>query len=198
MPKALLGGNMFTKRLVASVAVLVLAFSMLAPTRAAADIGSASFSYLAGTGFLCGFGAGACPDVARAENGDTVSIAGSGAISVHPKSADGSGTFVHKNAGGTILASGTWNATALLSFVDYGSGTGGFAAPLHAGEALIAVDLLVRGTLVHTGILTVTCRLPGAGGPSEMAKEEGVRLVVQGGLNFNKKVSGFTVFVEKP
>ena len=181
------------KKLLAPVASVVLAWSVLLPSGAAADSGSATFAYWAGTGFICGLPVpNPCPDVARAENGDTVSINGTGTISIHPKSATGSGAFTHTFTGGSV--SGTWVATELLSFVDYGSGTGAFGPPLHAGNALIRVDLSVGGTVVHTGILEVTCRLPGAGGPSEMAKEEGVRLNVQGGVNFNERVSGITVF----
>lgn len=182
------------KKLLAPVASVVLAWSVLLPSGAAAASGSATFTYLAGTGILCGLGPSACPDVARADNGDTIAITGIGSISVHPKSASGGGTFTHTFTGGSV--SGTWTATQLLSFVDYGSGTDGFGPPLHAGNALIAVNLIVGGTVVHTGILEVTCRLPGAGGPSEMGKEEGVRLNVQDAINFNQKVSGFTVFIQ--
>src|SRR5207245_7712424 len=181
------------KKLLAPVAAFVLAMSVIAPSQAAAA-DSDSFAFLAGAGAICGLAADACPDVARDANGDTVSITGMGSLSTHPKSGSGNGTFTHKSASGTTLASGTWMVTDLLSFVDYGPGGDGFSA-FHAGNALFSVNLLVNNVVVHTGILEVTCRLPGAGGPSENGKEEGVRLNVQGALNFNEKVSGFTVFI---
>ena len=182
------------KTLFAPVAAVLLVWAVLAPSAAAAA-DSDTFKFLAGAGLLCGLPVpNPCPDVAQAANGDTVSISGAGMLSIHAKSASGGGTFTHTFSGGQVH--GTWVATDLLSFVDYGSGTGAFGPPLHAGNALIRVNLLVGGAVVHTGILEVTCRLPGAGGPSEMAKEEGVRLNVQGGVNFNERVSGLTVFIQ--
>jgi hypothetical protein len=61
------------------------------------------------------------------------------------QAASGSGTFSHKSTTGAALASGTWRATELLNFIDYGAGGDGFSA-FHAGNALIRVDLLVGGT----------------------------------------------------
>src|SRR5712691_3079192 len=62
------------------------------------------------------------PNVARAPNGDMVSVTGMGTFSVNQKSATGSGSFTHTNSQGTILGSGTWTATELLSFQSYGCG----------------------------------------------------------------------------
>ncbi len=180
------------------VPALVLAFSFIAPDLATADSGSATFNFLAATGPLCGIEPSACPDVARAANGDTVAVTGAGALSIHPKSATGSGTFVHKAPDGTVRATGTWTAQNLLSFNDYGPSTDPTLAGLHAGNALILVTLLVGGTPVHDAILEVTCRLPGDQGPAEMGKGEGIRLAVQGALNFNDKVSGLTVYIPVP
>ncbi len=126
-----------------------------------------------------------------ASNGDTIAMTGSGSIGVHPKSATGGGTFTHKNAAGTTLASGTWTATDLLSFKDYGTDPS-LPPTLHGGNALILVNLFIGSTLVHTGILDVDCAI----GKVPSGHGEGVRRVVQGGLNFNTKVSGFTVFID--
>src|SRR5947209_2221639 len=103
------------KKLLAPVAAFVLALSVIAPSQAAAA-DSDSFAFLAGAGAICGLATDACPDVARAANGDTVSISGMGSLSTHPKSAKGSGTFTHTFSGGHI--SGTWMVTDLLSFID--------------------------------------------------------------------------------
>lgn len=177
------------------VPALVVALLFSAPNVATADSGSATFKFFAASQFLCGLGTTACPDVARAANGDTVALTGAGKLSIHPESATGSGTFVHKAAGGTVLASGTWKVQNLLSFNDYGPSTNPNFAGLRAGNALLLVTLFVGGTPVHDAILEITCRLPGDQGPAEMGKGEGIRLAVQEGLNFNEKVSGFTVFI---
>src|SRR5439155_1149940 len=88
------------KKLLAPVASVVLAWSVLLPSGAAADSGSATFAYWAGTGFICGLPVpNPCPDVARAENGDTVSINDTGTISIHPKSAPRSGRLRESRVG---------------------------------------------------------------------------------------------------
>ena len=167
------------------VPALVVALLFSAPNVATADSGSATFKFVAALPL---------PDVARAANGDTVALTGAGKLSIHPQSATGFGTFVHK-AGGTVLASGIWKVQNLLSFNDYGPSTDPNLHGLHAGNALLLVTLFVGGTPVHDAILEITCRLPGDQGPAEMGKGEGIRLAVQEALNFNEKVSGLTVFI---
>jgi hypothetical protein len=176
------------------VPALVVALLFAAPNLATADSGPATFKFVAALPPLCKLEPTACPDVARAANGDTIALTGQGTLSIHPQSAMGSGTFVHK-AGSTVLARGTWTAQNLLSFNDYGPSTDPSFAGLRAGNALLLVTLFVGGTPVHDAILEITCRLPGDQGPAEMGKGEGIRLAVQGALNFNEKVSGLTVFI---
>ena len=180
------------------VATLVIAIGTFRGPTASADSSNETFGFLVGTGFLCGLAPSACPDVSRADNGDTIQIAGSGTLMTNPKTASGGGTFVHKR-GSTTVASGTWTATDLLSFQDYGTSPD-LTIPrvAHAGTALIAVHLVVTGGpatgLQADGVLRVTCELPGALVPG--TKTEGVRLVVDDLINFNKEVSGFTVFIK--
>src|SRR5437667_9257220 len=57
------------------------------------------------------------PQVARAANGEMVSITGSGVYSVNPKTVSATGTFTSQSSG-----SGTWVATQLLDFQPYGCG----------------------------------------------------------------------------
>jgi len=180
------------------VPALVVALLFSAPTVATADSGSATFKFFAASPFLCGLDKTACPDVARAANGDTVSLSGAGTLSIHPQSATGSGTFVHKTSGGKVLASGTWKVQNLLSFNDYGPSTDPAFKGLRAGNALLLVTLSVGGTPVHDAILEITCRLPGDQGPAGMGKGEGIRLAVQDAINFNEKVSGFTLYIPTP
>ena len=169
----------------ALLAVLVVPLSV---TKVSADSGSASYDYLIGSGFICGLGPDVCPDVAKAPNGDTVAIAGAGTLSVHPKSVSGGGTFVHKNASGDVLASGTWTATKLLSFDNYGCGGPGLPDFACGGRAQIQVHLSVG----LDAVLWVDCVL---GNPPTGAME-GVRLNVPGIINFNKEVSGDTLFIK--
>jgi len=180
------------------IATLVIALGAFEGPTASADSSNETFGFLAGSGFLCGLAPTACPDVSRADNGDTIQIAGSGALTTNPKTASGSGTFAHKR-GNTTVASGTWTATDLLSFQDYGTSSDpSIPRVAHAGTALIAVHLVVTGGpatgLQADGVLRVTCELPGALVPG--TKTEGVRLVVDDLINFNREVSGFTVFIK--
>jgi len=152
---------------------------------------SSTFQFLAGTGPLCSLATNACPDITMADNGDTVSITGQGTLSVHDKSVTGSGTFMHKAPDGTVRASGTWTAMRLMSFKSFGNSPG-LPANFVGGQALMLVQLSVNGTPVHTAVLTVICDV----GSPPPGLAEGVKLVVQDTpFNFNKQVSGFTVFI---
>lgn len=146
--------------------------------------GSTTFQYLVGTGFLCGLGTGACPDIARADNGDTLEITGSGTLSIHPKSVGGGGTFTQKDSGGNVLASGTWTAQRLISFVPY------LVLPnnLAGGKALIRVHLSTGSD----AILDIDCAI---GAPP--GQTEGVTLNIQDVINFNKKVSGINIYIKQ-
>jgi hypothetical protein len=178
--------TLFTALLLGSLSLL----SIIVPASASSQ--SASFQFLAGSGPLCGLATNACPDIAMASNGDTVSIAGQGTLSVSDKSVAGSGTFVHKAPDGTVKAMGTWTALQLLSFRTWGN-SAGLPANFVGGQALMLVQLSVNGTPVHTAVLTVICDV----GSPPAGLLEGVKLVVQDTpFNFNKQVSGFTVFIQ--
>ena len=124
--------------------------------------------------------------VATASNGDIIEVAGQGTLSIHPKTATGNGTFTHKDSDGTIvLGSGTWMATELLSFQEYGPSTdpANFPPNLRAGYANIKVHL-TGGGAEFPGILRVYCVLPGAKVPA--STPEGILLNIPGVANFNK------------
>ncbi len=183
--------------------VLVGFLALLVPIApAAADQhNDTELRFLVGTGLLCSLAPNACPDVSRAANGDTISLAGKGTISTGENendgagSATGHGTFVHKNAEGGVIAHGTWRARRLLSFTPYGSGSvQGLSPDFQGGLASISISIrpdgAPRGTVLH-GILAVDCAL---GNPPSTAKE-GVTLTVPNLITFNVKVSGFTLFI---
>ena len=133
------------------------------------------------------------PDVAEAANGDRIILTGTGTLTLHPKSATGGGTFTHTTAEGTVLATGTFTATELLSFESYGPSP--LLPPsLNSGQALIRVALVPDGSTTSIdGILRIECVLPGGTFPG--GKEEGINLLLPGLANFNHQISGATVFV---
>jgi hypothetical protein len=157
---------------------------------------STSYQYLAGSGPLCGLPIPKpCPAIAKAPRGDTIEVAGQGTLSVHPKSVTGGGTFIHKGATGNVIAAGTWTATKLLSFKSYGtSGLATLPAGASAGKALIRVRLSA-GPMTFKGTLWVFCELPDV--PIPAGFHEGIRLSIAGTVNFNKQVSGNTLFIRQ-
>jgi hypothetical protein len=145
------------------------------------------------------------PNVAQAPNGDQVAITGSGVFSVHPKSVTASGGFTHTDADGNVLFTGTWEATALRSFEFYGCGVLTFTDPdtvlppdFCGGVVKLAVTLTPDGTtLALPGTLTIFCIIgPQTPATHDDPSGEGVTLVVNGVLNFNKIVSGMNVYIK--
>ena len=128
------------------------------------------------------------PDIARADNGNTIEITGSGLLSIHPNSVSGTGTFTIKDPLGTPIDGGNWTAEMLNSFVPYGS-LAQFGAPnIFGGKAVIMIAL----SNGFTAILTVDCAIFAPPGHTE-----GVTVNVQGGLNFNKEIFGETLFIKQ-
>lgn len=136
--------------------------------------------------------------IARAENGDTIQVDGTGAMDVAAKTASGGGRFVHNFAGGGS-ASGTFTAERLLSFQFYGCGGEGLPDSLCGGLAKLEVTLTpdANPSLHFRGILWIDClvgdKIPSGGEP---ARHEGIRLNVKDLINFvHTEHSGFTVFI---
>ena len=168
--------------------------SLILPLGFAAGHSTASFQFLVGTGPLCSLPVpNPCPDISTADNGDTVALTGQGTLSVFAKSVTGSGTFVHKASDGTVRATGTWIALQLMSFRSFGNSPG-LPSNFVGGKALMLVQLSVDGKPVHTAVLTVICEV---GNPPD-GFHEGFKLAVQGTpFNFNKQVSGLTLFISQ-
>src|SRR5215472_18473390 len=138
-----------------AMGLIVFGFLLLgAGARASAQSATVTYHYLAGAGLLCPAN---CPDVASAPNGDTISISGSGTLSIHPASVTGGGSFTHKDASGTVLAEGTWTAQQLLSFVSYGTGPP-VPPNFEGGKALMLIHLSPStGGSGFNGVLRITC-----------------------------------------
>lgn len=139
-----------------------------------------------------GFPAG---DVARASNGDTIKVVFTGEIDPKESEAKGKGTFEHRNSRGALLASGTFRAKELLRFTDFGT-EADVPPTFHGGTALIHVR--VKGhpaanpatTVRFEADLGVDCKI----GNFPKGFEEGITFDAHF-INFNKKVSGVTVFL---
>jgi hypothetical protein len=144
------------------------------------------------------------PNGAKAPNGDrlrvqcTFGLGGCGTFTTKDKAANLSGTFVHTDSGGTVIASGTWVSTGqVISFESYGCGVVDFDGPggnppviippFICGGVLKVSVLLTAGTQQFEGILTIYC-IVGDNPPNshDELSEEGVTLNVPGVINFNK------------
>ena len=155
--------------------------------------GNVNYEYLIGTGFTSEEG----KVISMAPNGETVEILGNGTFSTKPKMITGSGTAIHRNKNGTIVARGTWQATKLISFKSYGSASAqSLPKEFEGGRALIKVSIKPDGfNQSFDGTLTVTCLL---GDEVPKKQEEGIRLAIRAvPINFNKEISGATLFVRK-
>jgi hypothetical protein len=167
-------------------ALSLLTFSGASPAYATTSTGT--FAWDAGGGVLCSLVAGACPDMAMASNGDTVTVSADGALNAATGSASGGGTFIHKDSAGTPKAHGTFTVSRLIDFSFYGCVPGS----LCGGRAALAVQLHPASSSVTLdGILWVTCLL----GSPPSGVMEGIRLNVKDVITFNKSVGGDTVFI---
>lgn len=118
-----------------------------------------------------------------------------GTFSVHPKSVEASGEFVHEDAAGNVLGGGTWTATDLLSFQPYGCGVvlGTPLPPNFCGGQLKLRVTLKTPIGQLKGILTVFC-IVGPNPPN--SAEEGVTLDIPGVINFNHSDGGGNIYIK--
>lgn len=177
------------RRLILFVLGLAAAL-VLVPTTAVAD--SATHSYVL-VMEEANFGV--------APNGDQIAIEGEAEFSVNPKAADGSGTFTHRNAAGTVLATGTWEATGLLDYQSYGCGVvfGNPIPPNFCGGRVAMRVMLTTPLGQLPGILTVICVI-GPNPPNSIIsngdRSEGATLSVPGVINFNHTAGGDNVIIQ--
>ena len=114
--------------------------------------------------------------------GKTVEIQGSGDLQLKEKGE-------HKVTGNgfwlTDTDGGSWKAKKLLMFDSYGAGDVPPNMPaFRSGRALILIELSgADGT--RSAVLEVGCRIPGNDGLGVGETIEGVRLTIEGGLNYN-------------
>ena len=98
---------------------------LLSAGSAQAQTSLTNYIFLLASGYLCDQGDSAnCPAVAKSTNGDTYEISGAGTFDPQSKSVKAAGTFNHKATNGTILDTGVWLASELISFDSYGIAPG--------------------------------------------------------------------------
>lgn len=174
-----------------ALAASSLAAGLLGIGTIGASADGVKYGFLTGSDPLCALAANACPDVTSAANGDTIAITGSGSFVTGSDEVTGGGTFVHMSSTGKVLATGTWTAEELLSFVSFGRDpTGALPPNLEGGLARMEVELAPAGsTETLEATLQIDC------GINSPTGAEGVQLAVEDALTFNHEVSGFTVFI---
>lgn len=86
--------------------------------------------------------------------GDWIQVTGGGTFNPGTGGVHAGGGFVHHNADGTVHCEGTWKATALTGWTDFGAGR----HRLHGGTvSLLVTHYCATMDEVHTGIaMTVT------------------------------------------
>src|SRR5213083_1509814 len=181
-------------RRTALVFVLALVAVLVAAGGAASKTSKATFDVHVGDNFLPPL---AQPSIARAASGETITIVLKGSFSAAGKSASGGGTFVHMR-GTTVLATGTLALTRTIAFQFYGCGVGPdgstFPSNFCGGRVLLAAHLIA--TVERNALFEVNCQVHSTTFSPPPGTGEGIKLVVRGGPNFNKHVSGANLFVQ--
>jgi hypothetical protein len=205
--------NVFSSLIVTCVAVTSLAIGA-GPARAQNT--SSNYTFLVASGFLCDPGDSAtCPAVVKSANDDSYDMSGSGMFDAQSKSVTAAGTFTHKSSSGTVLETGVWIASELVSFDSYGIAPN---ALMSRGRAFGLPQLGPRGLPMASSSAAAGGRavfrvrlLPMWGGGPKIAtlqvncaigkvppehSVEGIRLAFEeGGLEFDQEVAGRTLFV---
>src|SRR3989442_9559999 len=136
-----------------------------------------------------------------APNGDQIAITGEAEFSVNPKSVEGGGSFIHTNAGGTVLATGTWKATGLLDYQSYGCGVvfGDPSLPDDFCGGKVKMSVMLKTPLGELpGTLTVFCVIgPNPPNSIDATHGEGATLSVPGIINFNRSAGGDNVIIQE-
>ncbi len=173
----------------------MLLASAFAPTSASAL--SAKLDFHVADGFIgAGTGIPQSGAVAEADNGDLVSVTGTGTFNLGSNKATGGGTFAHTTSAGVLVGSGTWTAVSVADFDFYGCGTGGLPVNFCGGALTLNVDLVAAGGAAEfAGVLRIDC-LVGTAVPGGAI--EGITLDIPGAINFDETIfepSGLTLFV---
>ena len=186
-------------RLKAGLSTVIAGFLIaLAVTSGLASAAPAmKWTFHAGDAALASIDPSFSPDVARAENGDTLALAGTGNYNPGGR-VTGGGLFWHNDSSGASVHFGTWSAVKVLSYEDFGNAkVNGLPRTFHGGVLVLSVSITPTDVpgLVLGGTLTVTCVL---GGNVPAGAEEGITADVPGVITFGESISGNTLFVLTP
>ena len=113
--------------------------------------------------------------------GDTLTLTLTGTAEPAEQEASGGGTFVHRAPDGSIKARGFYTVSRFVSWTRTSGSfkaTGlidaiGSADEAHAGVLKVRVQFWSHGSVAATGMMTITCALPGA----PPGNEEGVTVI---------------------
>jgi len=173
------------------------------------------YTFLVASGFLCDPGDSAtCPAAVRSADGDSYEMSGAGTFDSQSKSVTAAGAFAHKSPNGTLLETGVWIASELISFNSYGidpdalmSGGRAFShlpfrpkrLPISLGPvptgglAVFRIRLLPISGATKTAVLQVNCAL---GDVPRERSVEGIRLTFQSnGPEFPEELAGRVMFL---
>jgi hypothetical protein len=182
---------------------------------ARAQTSSANYTFVVASGFLCDpDNSAGCPAIAKSANGDNYEVSGAGTFDPQNKSVKAAGTFAHKSTNGSVLETGVWTGSALVSFVSYGIAPSALLregkilgpspfAPNHmakaksamptGGLAILRIALLATSGTTKTAVLEINCALGNV--PNERSVE-GIRLLFNGnGNDFSEEAGGRVMFL---
>jgi len=193
------------------VAVLsIVLFLVATPLRA--QYNPSNYTFLVASGFLCG--SAACPAAARSANDETYELTGAGTFDVQTKSVTAAGTFAHKSSQGTVLETGVWTTTQLVSFDSYGYAPGALrqlgivpglqtdsprlmpmaiTAMPAGGLAVFRIRLLPLSGPQLNAVLEVNCAL---GNVPRERSVEGIRLTLErSNSEYSEEINGRVMFL---
>jgi hypothetical protein len=152
--------------------------------------------------------------VVQSADRDSYEMSGAGVLKTQSKSVTATGTFTHKSSGGTVLETGVWIASELVSFDSYGIAPGALmgggrafgpppfgpkrmpmlSGPMAAGgRAVFRIRLLPVWGSSKNATLEVNCALGKVPPEHQM---EGIKLAFEGGgPEFDEEASGRTLFL---
>jgi hypothetical protein len=173
------------------------------------------YTFLVASGFLCD--SGNCPAVARSTRRDTYEFTGAGTFNTQTKSVNAAGTFAHKAPDGTVLETGVWTSSQLLSFDLCGAapnalrqrgiaaGVPGFRSNLLpmsvspvpvGGLAVFHIRLLPASGMPMSAVLQLNCALADA--PRDRSAD-GIRLKLERNpTEFSEELGGSVMFLAIP
>ena len=170
------------------------------------------YAFLVASGFLCE--SGSCPAGVKSANGDAFEITGAGTFNAQTKSVSAAGTFTHKTPNGSVIETGVWTSSQLISFDSYGAapnafrqrgivaGVTGFRLNLSVssvpvgGLAVFRIRLLPASGTPMTAVLQANCAL---GDPPRERSADGVRLKLERNpAEFSEEMGGSVMFLATP